>query len=570
MKNKIVVMFAAVGCWGQTPDVTQKEAPTPASFSSRTNLVVVPVVVRDGKGRAIGNLTKEDFQLFDKGKLQTISRFSVEKTSERAATQAAQVKAAAEASGETESPGKDGAMPSRYVAYMFDDLHTEMGDLYQTRVATGKHLDKTLVATDRASIVSASGNVMLDFTDDRMAMHGALDQIKPNMTSMIGAGCPRVSLNVAYAFTRNDPKAYQAVVESAMQCMALDRSLSASAGLGDSVARTALDSILQKDEQNTRLMLSTLGRLVRRMATLPGERIIVLVSSGFILDRPDRTMESASDESALIDLAVRNKIVINTLDARGLYVVIQGGDATQPFTTRAGTTANQSAENTGASVASEAVAQIADDTGGTFIHNSNDYEGAMKLLGGAPEFQYFLGFSPQNLRIDGSFHQIKVSIKAKGTSLQARRGYYAPKRAVDEAEQTLAELRESLFSRDEMMDIPITMQTQFFKATPEEAKLSVLARMDLHEIHFRKNEGRNLDTVVFVTGLFDRNGNLIKGITKTVDLHVRDEDLPQRLAAGLSAKTTFDVAPGKYVIRLVVRDSEGQAMAAKNGLIEIP
>src|SRR5579863_2964997 len=58
-------------------EMTSRE--TPATFKARVNLVLVPVVVRDGKGLAVGNLQKEDFQLFDKGKVQVISRFSVEK-----------------------------------------------------------------------------------------------------------------------------------------------------------------------------------------------------------------------------------------------------------------------------------------------------------------------------------------------------------------------------------------------------------------------------------------------------------------------------------------------------------
>jgi hypothetical protein len=42
------------------------------------NLISVPVVIRDSKGRAIGNLRQEDFQVFDKGKLQVITKFSIE------------------------------------------------------------------------------------------------------------------------------------------------------------------------------------------------------------------------------------------------------------------------------------------------------------------------------------------------------------------------------------------------------------------------------------------------------------------------------------------------------------
>jgi hypothetical protein len=101
-------------------------------------------------------------------------------------------------------------------------------------------------------------------------------------------------------------------------------------------------------------------------------------------------------------------------------------------------------------------------------------------------------------------------------------------------------------------------------------RLSVLAKVDLHALPFRKTDGRNLDTLTIVTGLFDRNGNLLKGTTKTVDLHVLDELFEARLAAGLAAKTSFDVASGKYILRLVVRDSEGQSMSARNSVVDIP
>jgi hypothetical protein len=41
------------------------------------------------------------------------------------------------------------------------------------------------------------------------------------------------------------------------------------------------------------------------------------------------------------------------------------------------------------------------------------------------------------------------------------------------------------------------------------------------------------------------------------------------LAAGLTLKTSFDVKPGTYLVRLVVRDAEGQTMSAENGTVEI-
>src|SRR6266700_2912328 len=58
---------------------------TPATFKAKVNLVLVPVVIRDAQGRAIGTLRQEDFQVFDKGKPQVITKLSIEKAGDQAA-----------------------------------------------------------------------------------------------------------------------------------------------------------------------------------------------------------------------------------------------------------------------------------------------------------------------------------------------------------------------------------------------------------------------------------------------------------------------------------------------------
>ncbi len=57
---------------------------------------------------------------------------------------------------------------------------------------------------------------------------------------------------------------------------------------------------------------------------------------------------------------------------------------------------------------------------------------------------------------------------------------------------------------------------------------------------------------------------------KTVDMKLKDETLARRLNGGITVKSGFDVTPGSYFVRLIVRDSEGQKMAAINGAVEIP
>jgi len=101
-------------------------------------------------------------------------------------------------------------------------------------------------------------------------------------------------------------------------------------------------------------------------------------------------------------------------------------------------------------------------------------------------------------------------------------------------------------------------------------RLAVLARVDVKNLRFRKENGRNRDDLTVVSGLFDRNGNLVTGNSKTVEMRLKDQTLESRINSGITVKSSFDVKPGSYMIRLVVRDSEGQLMAAANGTVDIP
>jgi hypothetical protein len=73
-----------------------------------------------------------------------------------------------------------------------------------------------------------------------------------------------------------------------------------------------------------------------------------------------------------------------------------------------------------------------------------------------------------------------------------------------------------------------------------------------------------------VTGLFDNDGNFVGGSQKLVEMRLLDETLEKRVGQGIAVKSSFTVHPGRYVVRMVVRDSEGQAMAAQSSLVEIP
>jgi hypothetical protein len=217
------------------------------------------------------------------------------------------------------------------------------------------------------------------------------------------------------------------------------------------------------------------------------------------------------------------------------------------------------------------MAELADATGGTFFENSNDLNKGMKDLATVPEVYYVLAFSPQNLKPDGSYHGLKVALRNRpGLSARARRGYYAPHHLANADEEAKEEISQALFSREEMRDIPVDLHTQFFMLTDEQASLDVIARVDVRKLRFRKVDGRNGDELTVVSGLFDRNGNFLQAVSKKVSMRLKDETLAGRLNSGIAVHAGFKVAPGRYLVRMVVRDSEGQTMAAQNGAVEIP
>ena len=198
---------------------------------------------------------------------------------------------------------------------------------------------------------------------------------------------------------------------------------------------------------------------------MPGSRTLVVVSPGFILPNDFRPAEYD-----LLDRSIRANVTINTIDMRGLYTVPgYTSDASQTGPFVAGALVAGAFSQTVISEASQAddlLGELADGTGGTFFHNDNGLKEGLNQLAARPEVIYVLGFSPQNLKYDGSFHALKVKIGPLygGLSLQVRKSYWVPNHAANPAEVASDEIREAVFSSDEIRDIPLDVQTKFFKS----------------------------------------------------------------------------------------------------------
>jgi VWFA-related protein len=540
-----------------------------AKFRVNVKLVLARVVVRDSSGHAVGNLHKEDFQIFDNGKPQVVSDFDVEHIGPQASTSAS---AASLSAPNAAGPAVNSAtLPVRYIAYLFDDLHFNFADLALVRKAAGRRFD-ALGPTERAAIYSTSGQTNLDFTDDHAKLRQTLEHMQPRPTvNMEGPmECPLVTFYQAdLIVNKNDLNALQTGINDYIHCANPPREMLSTVG---SLVQGKASQVLNVGEHDSRLAIGVLRDVVRRIAAMPGQRNLVLISPGFL------TPEMDYEDNEVIDRAVRTQVVISSLDARGLYVDIPYGDASNPgrpdiiiprqaySPTPRAILATQSA-----TAQDDILSVLAYSTGGTFFHNNNDMEEGFRRVADNPEFYYVLGFTPQNLKMDGRFHTLKVSLKSREKyDLQARRGYYAPKHDVDAAEEAKREIEDEVLSSEELHDLPVVLHTQFFKASDDSAKLTVLARVDVKRLHYKQADNRNQNDLTVVTAVFDRNGNFLQANEKLLQMRWKSETLQSKLASGVTLRTSFDVKPGRYLVRVVARDTEQQLMSAENGAVEIP
>ncbi|HVN04908.1 MAG TPA: VWA domain-containing protein [Bryobacteraceae bacterium] len=327
------------------------------TFQSGVTMIQVPVVVRDHDGHVVGDLAKDDFKLFDNGKPVEIANFSVEKPGGQVAPDRSLPDPNAPAKKSAGAAAMD--IPERFIAYFFDDVAIRnFGDLKRLREAAAQQFS-SLEPGDRAALLTSSCTLALDFTNDRAKLQDTVARLQ--------AHPPRV-------------------------CRV---------------------STIQS------LQLTLLRNIVRGMSRLPGQRSIILVSSGFqvALDRGQEEME-------LIEEAIRSKVRIDSLDlGEGGQPAVSGG-AEQPTGQQTGMV--EAARTESSTTNPIVLTDLARGTGGTYL-TGNNYVASFHRLA-TPESHYVLSFV-STAKPDGHLHQLKVKLAKKGKlTVEARNSYYASAR----------------------------------------------------------------------------------------------------------------------------------------------
>jgi VWFA-related protein len=518
----------------------------------QTDLVEVPVVVRDSHGDLVTGLQKSDFSVYDNGKEQTISSFSVE-NHPHLSTQSTN-----NSQPELTAPGAASAVKpadTRYLAFYFDDTNMPLGDLVSSRDAAKKFVQENLDPADRVAIFTSSTTVSLNFTDNRQALADALAQIRTHWKRP-SSMCPKMRAYEAYLieqFHNIQTDELAVAVAECPQCS------------GDvHCVMNAADQTLSLSDNFAQDTMGILSDVIRYLGRMPGHRMLLFASSGFM------TLKLGPQQDKLIAAAIREKVVINSLDTKGL--VADGSFADGPPINLRGRLAavRDTLEATQRQVFNDPLIAFAEGTGGKFFHNNNDMWRGIRDLSVVPEVSYVLGFSPENLKINGSQHDLKVKVpNHHGITIEARKEYFAPSPELSPTEKKFQHLNREVTATDSPAEFPSELKIEPVLLPSGQPMLRVSIHVDVSKLPFQKIADRKVERLIFITALFDSQDHFVSGVQGVMDLRLKDSTFAALSNSGVTAKLTLDAPSGQYRLRQVVQETSGGHLNAQTQPLQI-
>lgn len=552
--------------WGTRPYSPQ----LPGAIRVRSDLVEIPVIVRDSHGNPVAGLKQTDFEVYDEGKKRDISFFSVENAPRMLAQEAVTDSAGLE---HPASPTFSEAPKPRYVAFYFDDSSTSVPDIKYSREAAEHFVREGIDAGDKVGIFTSSTTVFQDFTDDKQKLLDAIGQIRTHLkTANEGPlACPNLTTYQAYlitemAMTHSD--AFDLGVAQAVQCHACGKNIGVSC---TTLVVNAARETLALSEQFSQDTLGIISDVILHLSKMPGRRMLVLSSSGFM------TQTLGEKQNKVIDAAVHAGVIINSLDAKGLWAAPPGGDLgdrLNRITTGYLAAYQDRLDDMTKEINDDPLALLADGTGGKFFHNSNDLIAGFRELAELPAVSYMLGFYPEDLKPSENLHLLKVKlINAHDVTIQARRGYYPPNRKDVEISSAAAakrgKLEQAVLSDDRVTEIPAEVSAQPVQTEGAPQNLKVVVHVDVANLPFESRSGRSLENLVFVTALFDTKNHFLTGVEGLMELSLKDSTKAQLASQGLDASFSLAAPSGTYRLREVVEETGGSRLFASSKTVEI-
>jgi VWFA-related protein len=528
-----------------------------ASIRTEARLVDVGVVVRDNRGHTVSGLTRADFRIEDNGKPREVTAFSVRHFVSAAAAPPA-----------ASSPRAPAPMPEkpRWVGLVFDDLSTPFGDLVHARLAAKRFVESGMAAGDRVGVLTVSSGLVLGFTADVAAIEQAIDKVKLRERKNEYAGCPRLSAYDSYVIANHmDNAALEAKVSELVECdpLVCESRAARREPLKCKIAvervQNLANSFWEQTSHQSRSIIASLRNYVDAMTQLDGARVILLASSGFL----SGTLEPDMDE--VVERALHADVVINSLDAKGLYLVDQ--PTPNPYSTTRSRIYEQLLGSRPQERSNDAMAYLSDATGGLFFHNQSDLEMGFRELGMQPETSYLLGYVPDSP--DGKYHRLKVTLTSgRHESVQARMGYMAAA-APPEKPAPVRRIDREALGATQLEDAPVKLAERQGEPGSGKPAAQISFRWDVTRLAFKMSDGVRSQHLDMVAALLDGNGNFVTGKEGVAELALSETGFARLASGGLNMTMRLEAPPGSYRLRLVAADEGEQHVSASTLAVEL-
>ncbi len=560
-----LLSLALLEATGQAQLPAPSEAPT---FPSQLDLVTVDVIVTDKSGNPVQGLTAADFVLSEEGKPQTISSFEAVVLPE---FEAAASPMRSRVSTNTPLPRPQ---QRRTFVLVFDDVHMAPERIVVARRAVGDFVRGALRPGDQVTLVPTSGGAwwtaeIPEGAADLTAAMGRLQglrQVNASATDHIS------DWEAVQLYVRRDKEVMSQVARRYYEHRIIleppggaDRAdLQVNPGLPLIQAKST--EVYQAALERKRVTLGILRRVAESLVSVKGRKSVILVSEGFVHE-PQLT-----EFRAVVRAGRQSNAAIYFLDARGISAGPVAFDAEVAEFTDPRDLNTMLNEDL---VAAQGADSIAIDTGGFSLKNSNDLGAGLRRIANESRSYYLLGYLPTSASRDGKFHKIEVKVGRPDVQVRARRGYYAPK----EGEVTQPKrdslspvVRQALDSPYLGAGIPLRMTSYVLGAAAAPGKTAVLvvAEADPAALGFEERGGRfngALESYVLVSAR-DSGENMSR--EKLIELSLPPEIKKQLERSWLPLVRDFELAPGVYQARVLLRDRQGGRVGTVRHEFSVP
>lgn len=525
------------------PSAQQAEQRRPV-IRAGVELIYVNVVVRDGSGNIVRNLKREDFSLVEDDKTQQITAFDFEEVPADPAPPAEPLppvqpvlkaepgKAAAPAPGATARADSIDFKNRRLIVLLLDSSSMQPEELERAAVSAHEYVEKRLTPADLVAVASIGSSLQIvqDFTSDRETLAAAIDRV---------SGVDSLGFSESSTLTGEE---------------------------------TDADGFVADDSEfnvfNTDRRLAAIEQLSDALAPIQQKKSIVYFSSGVTQRGDDNQVQLR----AAIDRAVKANVSIYPVDARGLTAIVPGGAASQS-SGRGGTSMfsgrGVASQFSSQSASQDTLVSLASDTGGKAFLDTNDFAGVYTRVIADTSAYYLIGYSSTNPAHDGRFRRIKIRLNKSGLKVEHRNGYYATRDFLHSGkEDRERQLQDQLLTDLSSTDLTVWMSTAFFRLADDRFYVPVSIAVPGSEIPFAQSSSQDRATIDIIGLMRDTEQRPVGRLRDTVKLSVQPAQDVKRKT--VQYETGFTLPPGRYKLKVVLRENEGGTVGSYESDVVVP